>query len=130
MAAMMDQMPSEYEGERTVWKSIKENLPDDIVCYYNREVKGREFDFCLLIKDIGLLLIEVKGWNKHHITSVKSPDEIILADGSVSKSPKKQARSYSDHAFNTAYSEVRFLVTNQLCRNFSSLSRLITVISL
>ena len=95
MAAMMDQMPSEYEGERTVWKSIKENLPDDIVCYYNREVKGREFDFCLLIKDIGLLLIEVKGWNKHHITSVKSPDEIILADGSVSKSPKKQARSYS-----------------------------------
>ena len=40
MATMMDQMPSEYEGEMTVWKSIKENLPNYIVCYYNREVKG------------------------------------------------------------------------------------------
>ena len=37
MAAMMDQMPSEYEGERTVWKSIKENLPDDIVYPKSRQ---------------------------------------------------------------------------------------------
>ena len=122
MAAMMDQMPSEYEGERTVWKSIKENLPDDIVCYYNREVKGREFDFCLLIKDIGLLVIEVKGWNKHHITSVKSPDEIILADGSVSKSPKKQARSYSFSLKNVLsdHYSIDPLVMNMVCYPFLS----------
>ncbi len=122
MAAMMDIMPSEHEGEKAVWNSIKKNLPDDIVCYYNREVKGREFDFCLLIKDIGLLIIEVKGWNKHHIIKVGSPDEIELADGSISKSPKKQARSYSfgmKNIFNELYS-IDPLVMNMVCYPFLS----------
>ena len=122
MATMMDQMSSEYEGEMTVWKSIKENLPNDIVCYYNREVKGREFDFCLLIKDIGLLIIEVKGWNKRHITKVYSPDEIFLADGTVSKSPKKQARSYSFSIKNVMdeHYSINPLVMNMVCYPFLS----------
>ncbi len=53
MALMKDKQPDNYEGEKQVWQCIKDNLPEDILCYYNREVKGREFDFCLLIKDVG-----------------------------------------------------------------------------
>ena len=49
MATMKDNRPDTYEGEKRVWQCISDNLPDNIVCYYNREVKGREFDFCLLI---------------------------------------------------------------------------------
>lgn len=83
------------QGREKVWQCIKDNLPDDIVCYFNREVKGREFDFSLLIKNIGFVIIEVKGWNKHHISEVISPDEIIMKDDSVKASPKEQAKSYS-----------------------------------
>ena len=64
MALMKDKQPDNYEGEKQVWQCIKDNLPEDILCYYNREVKGREFDFCLLIKDVGFMIIEVKGWDK------------------------------------------------------------------
>ena len=122
MASMVDLKPSEYEGEKVVWQSIKDNLPNDIICYYNREVKGREFDFCLLIKDIGFLIIEVKGWHKNHIVSVKSPDEIKLSNGSVSRSPKKQARSYAfglKNILNEKYS-IDPLVMNMVCYPFLS----------
>ena len=94
MAEMIDSMPTEYKGEEMVFQSINE-LPNDIVCYNHREVMGKEFDFCLLIKDIGILIIEVKGWSKRHIVGVDNPDSIRLSDGSVSKSPKKQARMYA-----------------------------------
>ena len=50
MATMLDLEPFEHKGENFVWNSIQNNLPVDIICYYNREVKGKEFDFCLLIK--------------------------------------------------------------------------------
>lgn len=95
MALMKDKQPDNYEGEKKVWQCIKDNLPEDILCYYNREVKGREFDFCLLIKDVGFMIIEVKGWDKSHISEVVSPDEIIMSNGSIEDSPKKQARSYA-----------------------------------
>ena len=121
MAIMMDEMPTEREGEAKVWQCIK-NLPEDMVCYYNREVKGREFDFCLLIKDIGLLIIEVKGWNKNHIVAVDSPDSIRLSDGTRSLSPKKQARGYAFNLQNILESNygIAPLVMNMVCYPFLS----------
>lgn len=122
MATMRDKQPDTYEGEKKVWQCIKDNLPEDIVCYYNREVKGREFDFCLLIKDIGFMIIEVKGWNKSHISKVISPDEIIMADGKTEDSPRKQARSYSfklKNLMNEKYG-INPLVMNMVCYPFIS----------
>lgn len=122
MATMKDKQPDTYEGEKKVWQCIKDNLPEDIVCYYNREVKGREFDFCLLIKDVGFMIIEVKGWNKNHISKVISPDEIIMADGKTEDSPRKQARSYSfklKNLMNEKYG-INPLVMNMVCYPFIS----------
>lgn len=122
MALMKDKQPDIYDGEKKVWQCIKDNLPEDIVCYYNREVKGREFDFCLLIKDVGFVIIEVKGWNKSHISKVVSPDEIIMSDGSTEDSPKKQARSYSfklKNIMNEKYG-IDPLVMNMVCYPFIS----------
>ncbi len=119
---MKDKQPDAYEGERKVWQCINDNLPEDIVCYYNREVKGREFDFCLLIKDVGFMIIEVKGWNKSHINKVVSPDEIIMADGKTEDSPRKQARSYSfklKNLMNEKYG-INPLVMNMVCYPFIS----------
>ncbi len=122
MATMKDKQPDTYEGEKKVWQCIKDNLPEDIVCYYNREVKGREFDFCLLIKDVGFMIIEVKGWNKSHISKVISPDEIIMTDGKTEDSPRKQARSYSfrlKNFMNEKYG-INPLVMNMVCYPFIS----------
>lgn len=122
MALMKDKQPDTYDGEKKVWQCIKDNLPEDIVCYFNREVKGREFDFCLLIKDVGFMIIEVKGWNKSHISKVVSPDEIIMSDGSTEDSPKKQARSYSfklKNIMNEKYG-INPLVMNMVCYPFIS----------
>ena len=122
MALMKDKQPDTYEGEKKVWQCIKDCLPEDIVCYYNREVKGKEFDFCLLIKDIGFVIIEVKGWNKNHIEKTISPDEIIMSDGSIESSPKKQARSYSfklKNIMNEKYG-INPLVMNMVCYPFIS----------
>ena len=122
MALMKDKQPTALEGEKKVWQCIKDNLPDDIVCYYNREVKGREFDFCLLIKDVGYMIIEVKGWNNSHISQVVSPDEIIMSDGSTEDSPRKQARSYSfklKNIMNDKYG-INPLVMNMVCYPFIS----------
>lgn len=49
MAIMIDKKP-EYKGEGKVWESLS-NLPVDAIVYHNREVNGREFDFCILMKN-------------------------------------------------------------------------------
>jgi len=121
MAIMNDNSPN-YEGEKKVWHCIKENLPEDISCYFNREVKGREFDFCLLIKEIGFVIIEVKGWCSSHIKSVENPDVIHMADNSIENSPKKQARSYA-FSLNTIMNEkygINPLTLSMVCYPFLS----------
>jgi len=94
MAQMIDKKP-EYYGESLAWESFSKNLPSEVVVYNHREIKGREFDFCLLIKNMGMLIIEVKGWKAEDIFDVAGVDEvIILGYSKPERSPKKQARAY------------------------------------
>ncbi|MCI9680377.1 MAG: UvrD-helicase domain-containing protein [Lachnospiraceae bacterium] len=96
MALMMDNKPKKYKGEAVVWDKISDFLPNDVVVYNHREIiDDREFDFALLIKNVGILVVEVKGWQAKYIFDVKSPDEIIMErDTKVYCSPEKQARGY------------------------------------
>jgi len=96
MALMMDNKPTEYKGESLVWEKLSSLLPNDVVVYNHREVvDDREFDFALLIKNVGIMVIEVKGWQAQYIFDVKSPDEIIIeGESKVYGSPEKQARGY------------------------------------
>ena len=93
MAKMIDQKPT-FHGEAKVWDALNSFLPNNIIVYNNREINGREFDYCLLIENIGLLIVEVKGWLADKI-SVQGVDNIIV-DGyeKPQRSPKKQARAY------------------------------------
>lgn len=122
MALMKDPKPVTYSGEMKVWQCINDKLPDDIVCYFNREVRTREFDFCLLAKNIGFIIIEVKGWNRGHIKKAVSSDEIVMADGRVEDSPKKQARSYAISLYNIMKEEHNIdpLVMDMVCYPFLS----------
>lgn len=96
MALMMDNKPTEYKGEALVWEKLSSLLPNDVVVYNHREVvDDREFDFALLIKNVGIMVIEVKGWQSQYIFDVKGPDEIVIqGDSKIYGSPEKQARGY------------------------------------
>ena len=93
MAKMIDSKPS-WKGEGKVWDSLSANLPGDNVVYNQREINGREYDYCILAENLGVLIIEVKGWDSEKVV-VKGIDNIIV-DGydEPQTSPKKQARAY------------------------------------
>lgn len=94
MAIMIDKKP-EYKGEGKVWECFADNLPSEVVVYNQREVNGREFDFCILMKSVGLIVVEVKDWTADSIFDVAGVDEIIISGYTKpEKSPKKQARVY------------------------------------
>ena len=93
MAKMIDDKPS-YKGELKLWESLKEYLPNDVVVYNHREINGRQYDFCVMAENIGVLIVEVKGWLANKIC-VKGVDNIeVEGYDKPETSPKKQARAY------------------------------------
>ena len=107
MAKMIDKKPS-WKGEGKVWESLSANLPEDNVVYNQREVNGREYDFCVMAENLGLIIIEVKGWDPDKI-DVRGVDNIIV-DGydEPQTSPKKQARAY------------RFAILNKIVEKYNA----------
>ena len=107
MAKMIDNRPS-WKGEGKVWDSLEHNLPSNFIVYNQREVNGREFDFCVMAEDYGLLVIEVKGWTADTVT-VNGVDNIDVTGYDESQtSPKKQARAY------------RFAILNKISEKFNA----------
>ena len=93
MAIIVDH-ESEYKGEREVRDAIAEYFSDDVVVYNNREVNGREYDICLLVKDVCVFIVEVKGWLADKINVHGIDDIEVEGYAEPQKSPKKQAKSY------------------------------------
>ena len=93
MAIIVDH-ESEYKGEKKVRDAIAEHFSDDVVVYNNREVNGREYDLCLLVKDVCVFIVEVKGWLADKIKVHGIDDIEIEGYEERQKSPKKQAKAY------------------------------------
>lgn len=94
---MIDPKPTNNRGEAEVWERFNVLLPDDYIVYHNREVKGEQFDFCLLIEHLGALIVEVKGWTRDGVF-VNNADSIAVSGFSdPMPSPNKQARRYRFH---------------------------------
>lgn len=94
MAIMVDEKNTKYEGEAYVWECLSKNLSNDAVVYFNREIQSRTYDFCVLLENKGVLIIEVKGWRKD-IIHLETPDKIwIKGYDTPQKSPRKQAYMY------------------------------------
>ncbi len=119
MATMIDARP-ERRGEAKVWESINTNLPESVIVYNNREVDGREYDFCLLCEGSGILIIEVKGWLYDKIL-VRGIDDIVVEGyAKPQRSPKKQARAYRFSLLNrvTEKFNISPLVCDVVCYPF------------
>ncbi len=123
MAKMIDNKPS-YSGEAKVWEKLGEYLPNDVVVYNQREINGREYDFCIMVENVGVLIIEVKGWLANKIC-VKGVDEIeVEGYENAQTSPKKQARAYRFAMLNKISEKynVSPLVLDMVCYPFISKS--------
>ena len=94
MAKMIDK-ESQNEGEKAVWHSFSKNLPSDWVVYNARSVNGREYDFCVIAPNVGLFIVEVKGWYPNTILTVIDSNTIFLTGvEDPEDSPRGQARGY------------------------------------
>lgn len=128
MAIMIGMKPEEYVGESVVWESLSKNLPNDVVVYTHKEVlKGDECDFALLVKNRGILIIEVKGWQAKYIFEVNSNEQIILTSDApnekkVQGSPRAQARKYRFQWLNFLKDRLGYspLVLHMVCYPFIS----------
>ncbi len=121
MAKMIDKKPS-YKGEGLVWDKLHDYLPDDIIVYNQREVNGREYDFCIMSENLGFIVIEVKGWISEKI-SVNGVDDIIVEGYEKPQfSPKKQARAYRFAILNCINEKYNLspLVLDMVCYPFIS----------
>lgn len=121
MAQMIDARPS-YKGEGKVWDKFSEYLPSDMVVYNQREINGREYDFCVMAENVGVLVVEVKGWLPDKI-KVNGVDDIEVEGYEKPQgSPKKQARAYRFAILNkiSAKYNVSPLVLDMVCYPFMS----------
>ncbi|WP_227939036.1 UvrD-helicase domain-containing protein [Alkalihalobacillus deserti] len=99
MAIMYPENVSEfkYESERFTYFFLKENLPNKFIGYFNYFVEEVETDFCILIPEIGFLILEVKSWDGHTITTVDSEKVNYITKNNIEEeanSPLKQCRNY------------------------------------
>ena len=97
MAEMIpDRLPSGASaGEKRVF-DVLQRLPDNCIVYYEPVVSNRYPDFVVIIPDVGLLIIEVKGWYPAHIESGDLNQVRIASRGrtETQRHPIRQARDY------------------------------------
>ena len=91
-----DRVPSDAsKGEKRIF-SILQNLPDNCIVYHENNCTGSYVDFIVISPNLGLLIIEVKGWYAKNIIGGDSHDIKISYKGqeSIEKHPLRQAREY------------------------------------
>jgi len=100
-------------SERRVF-DVLQKLPDDYFVYYEPVISERYPDFILICPDLGVLVIEVKGWSAGNI--IEANDECVkMRDGdriSSHNNPIKQARDYMFRVMNSCKRHPEF---RELC---------------
>ncbi|MBN1832226.1 MAG: NERD domain-containing protein [Deltaproteobacteria bacterium] len=104
MAVMYPADIEEYEeaseGEKRVFRFLKEAARPhkDYICWYEPPIgsEGKEPDFVLFSKSLGLLVLEVKDWTSQQIISYSPHTFTILIGGKKEErtNPDKQAKGY------------------------------------
>jgi hypothetical protein len=99
MAQMIpDRLPSgSSRGEQRLF-AILQKLPDDYLVYYEPVISERYPDFVILAPDLGVIIIEVKGWYPGDILGGDSHTVRLRMRGLEKKEahPVRQARRYQN----------------------------------
>lgn len=82
-------------GERRVFDLLRK-LPDDCIVYYEPVVRHRHPDFVLIMPQVGVLIVEVKGWWHAELKSVTPTKVMLTRRGreTDAKHPGEQAYDY------------------------------------
>lgn len=59
--------PKPTQGEKLLYEIFESKLPNNFLVWYEPIVDGRHPDFVILSADLGLLILEVKGWTRKDI---------------------------------------------------------------
>lgn len=89
-------------GERRVF-DILQYLPDDYIVYHEPFIAQRYPDFVVICPDLGLMVIEVKGWTANNIERADS-NRVVLSFGGAPEAhehPLIQAKNYKYRLMNT-----------------------------
>lgn len=86
------------EGEKRFYNFLESVAKPDTeyIAWYSPDIKGREPDFILFHKEIGLIVFEVKDWALKQIIEAY-PDRFVIKKGNkkeTNKNPLEQAKSY------------------------------------
>ena len=97
MAEMIpDRLPrGASKGEKIMFE-ILQKLPESCLVYYEPVIADRYPDFVVISPELGVLIVEVKGWYPKHIVGGDMEQVIIHERGheSRTKHPLRQARDY------------------------------------
>ncbi|MFJ7664855.1 3'-5' exonuclease [Lysinibacillus sp. NPDC097162] len=91
-------------GERLLFRTLKEYLPDDYIVYYEPEILGRRPDFVILGPDLGIIVLEVKDYTKNTLMQINQDTWMIRStkgEQTTVKSPYKQAKDFMFHICDT-----------------------------
>ena len=82
-------------GEERTFALLKK-LPDDYLVYYEPNINNRHPDFIVIAPDLGVIIIEVKGWHLDDIVLGNHSEITINTDGRERQEvhPLEQARNY------------------------------------
>jgi hypothetical protein len=85
------------QGEKAVFAALQE-LPDDVLVYYEPVIRRRYPDFIVIDPEVGVLVIEVKGWRAGWIKGADLENIVIEQAGHkrTERHPLRQARDYQN----------------------------------
>ena len=87
-------------GERLLFNTLKDYLPDDYIVYYEPDINGKIPYFVIIGPDLGLIVLEVKDYTQNTLLYIGNDEWTIrdLTNGIMKvKNPLKQAREYAFH---------------------------------
>ena len=104
MAQMIpDSIRSDSQGEKLLYKVLRDRLPDDFIVWHEPRVNKLLPDFIILSPNFGLLIIEVKGWWASTIeTADNNFFRIRQTKDGVERSENQQSPLKQGHGYITA----------------------------
>lgn len=86
-------------GEDYFIAKLVEYFDDTYIVYRNRALFGTQFDICMLIPNIGIVIFEVKAWRPETVLRVENGDRIWIKEdgaenGEAPHDPTGQVRGY------------------------------------